>query len=113
MLNVCSVELVVLLHAVLCCAVHLSHPGCCHRHAAGRRRLLLLRNNDGTLPLIFAAGSLYSDGTPRQHSADGAASLPLLSGGSTGGELHASFLPLSSSRWRPTAAGLRCSSTVL
>lgn len=43
---------------------------------AGSRQLLL--DAAGSVELIFAAGRLMSDGTPRQHFADGHAALPLL-----------------------------------
>jgi hypothetical protein len=52
--------------------------------AAGRK-LLLLENGDGSMPLIFAAGRVGSDGRPLEHFADAAATLPLLSAPDTAG----------------------------
>ena len=53
--------------------------------AAGRRRgLQHLESSDGTMPLIFAAGDVASDGTPVEHYADSSGSLPLAAASSAG-----------------------------
>ena len=53
--------------------------------AAGRRRRLQqLESSDGTMPLIFAAGDVASDGTPVEHYADSSGSLPLAAASSAG-----------------------------
>ena len=53
--------------------------------AAGRRRRLQqLESSDGSVPLIFAAGDVASDGTPLEHYADSSGTLPLAATSSDG-----------------------------
>ncbi|KAI3429584.1 hypothetical protein D9Q98_005670 [Chlorella vulgaris] len=45
--------------------------------ASRRRRLLQLEGSDGSMPLIFAAGPVSSDGKPLQHADYGSSTLPI------------------------------------
>ncbi|KAI3429585.1 hypothetical protein D9Q98_005671 [Chlorella vulgaris] len=56
--------------------------------ASRRRRLLQLEGSDGSMPLIFAAGAVSSDGKPLEHVDAGSSTLPIATAavpaGSTG-----------------------------